>query len=58
MLNELADADIAICEILHSYSGWVVPSRNGSGLLDRARFSGRQVPWTGLNSDRDQDYMH
>jgi hypothetical protein len=36
MLNELADADIAICEILHSYSGWVVPSRNGSGLLDRA----------------------
>jgi hypothetical protein len=33
MLNELADADIAICEILHSYSGWVVSSRNGSGLL-------------------------
>ncbi len=58
MLNALENADLAMCQMLHSYGAWAV-SPAGSDLgcwIARASLV-RQVPWTGQEFTSDQDYI-
>jgi glycosyltransferase involved in cell wall biosynthesis len=58
MLNAITNAEIAVCQILHSYASWGVAAA-GSDLgawIARASLV-RQVPWTGEDFDSDQHYL-
>jgi hypothetical protein len=59
MLNALGStADVALCEALHSYSGWqvVVPGTDLGAWIARASLV-RKVPWPGLDYTSDRDYL-
>jgi hypothetical protein len=59
MLNALGSAaDVALCQALHSYSGWsVVPPGTDLGAWIARASLVRQVPWTGEDFTSDQDYL-
>jgi hypothetical protein len=58
MLAALDEADIAMCQALHSYSGWgVVPAGTDLGSWIARAALVRQVPWTGQDFTSDRDYL-
>jgi hypothetical protein len=58
MVHVLENADLAMCQMLHSYSSWGVVSAGGDlgCWIARARLI-RQVPWTGSEFTSDRDYL-
>lgn len=58
MLHALDGADIAMCQMLHSYSAWGVTAAGGDlgGWIARASLV-RQVPWTGQDFASDRAYL-
>ena len=58
MLQALENADLAMCEMLHSYFGWAARTAGADLGCWIARTSlVRQVPWTGLDFKSDEDYI-
>ncbi len=59
MLHALGStADIALCQMLHSHSGWKVdpPGNDLGAWIARAALI-RKVPWTGQDYTSDRDYL-
>jgi hypothetical protein len=58
MLHALEDADIAMCQILHSYVGWdaTFPGEDLGAWIARTRLI-RQVPWPGNDFESDRQYI-
>ena len=59
MLHALGSAaDIALCQTLHSHSGWKVdpPGNDLGAWIARASLI-RKVPWTGQDYTTDRDYL-
>jgi hypothetical protein len=59
MVAALTNADLALCQTLHSYSAWtVVPAGGDLGCwLARSELI-RKVPWTGTEFTSDGDYLN
>jgi hypothetical protein len=59
MLHALDNpADIALCQLLHSHSGWQVdPPGNDLGAWIARASLVRRVPWTGHDFSSDRDYL-
>jgi hypothetical protein len=59
MVTALRNADLALCQTLHSYSAWaVVPPGGDLGCwLARSELI-RKVPWTGTDFTSDGDYLN
>jgi hypothetical protein len=58
MLHALEDADIAMCQILHSYVGWepTFPGEDLGSWIARTPLV-RQVPWPGNYFEADRQYI-
>ena len=58
MMNALENADLAMCQMLHSYGAWeVAPAGSDLGSWIARASLVRQVPWTGRDFTSDQDYI-
>ncbi len=55
---ELAKADLAACQVVHSYSGWSVtgPGSDLCSWIARADLI-RRHPWTGIDADYEWHYL-
>jgi hypothetical protein len=59
MLHAMGDtADLVLCQLLHSHSGWKVdpPGNDIGAWIARASLI-RKVPWTGQDFASDRDYL-
>jgi glycosyltransferase involved in cell wall biosynthesis len=59
MLHAMGDtADLVLCQLLHSHSGWKVdpPGNDLGAWIARASLI-RKVPWTGQDFASDRDYL-
>ena len=58
MINALAKADLALCQLLHNYVGWqIVDPGTDVGRVDCASFARGQVPWSGEGFNADREYI-
>ena len=59
MLHAMDDtADLVLCQLLHSHSGWKVdPPGNDLGAWIARASLVRKVPWTGQDFASDRDYL-
>ena len=58
MLHALDDADLALCEVLHSYFAWAAkPAGEDLGCWIARASLVRQIPWTGQDFTSDRDYI-
>jgi hypothetical protein len=58
MLHALENADLALCEVLHSYFAWAAkPAGEDLGCWIARASLVRQVPWTGQDFTSDKDYI-
>lgn len=58
MLHALDNADLAMCQLLHSNAGWAIHTPGGDlgAWIARAAVV-RQVRWHGIEHSSDQDYL-